>query len=190
STGYIDLSNLADPTLNITLLAQNFQALNTGEQDNNYYYGTMYASGTFSFNGPISNMRIDIDASTNADSKFYLPLYNPEEVGKADFVNFVSKGDTAQKLVERKLKLKGVTLNFRLEVSEGTEVEIIFDKLAGDKIVGRGNAALQLTIKSFGSFEIYGRYYVREEEYVFTANNIFNKVYIILTNITNRFVAL
>ncbi|MFS8615323.1 MAG: translocation/assembly module TamB domain-containing protein [Solitalea sp.] len=188
STGYIDLSNLADPTLNITLLAQNFQALNTGEQDNNYYYGTMYASGTFSFNGPISNMRIDIDASTNADSKFYLPLYNPEEVGKADFVNFVSKGDTAQKLVERKLKLKGVTLNFRLEVNEGTEVEIIFDKLAGDKIVGRGNAALQLTINSFGTFEIYGNYNVREGEYVFTANNIFNKVFIIQPNSTIRFV--
>lgn len=188
SNGYIDLSNLADPTLNITLQAQNFQALNTSEKDNNYYYGTMYASGTFSFNGPISNMRIDINAATDANSKFYLPLYNPEEVGKADFVNFVSKGDTAEKLVERKLELKGVTLNFRLEVNEGTEVEIIFDKLAGDKIVGRGNAALQLTINSFGTFEIYGNYNVREGEYVFTANNIFNKVFIIQPNSTIRFV--
>ena len=188
SSGYIDLTNLADPTLNIVLQAQNFQALNTSEKDNNYYYGTMYASGTFSFNGPISNMRIDINAATDANSKFYLPLYNPEEVGKADFVNFVSKGDTAQKLVERKLKLKGVTLNFRLEVNEGTEVEIIFDKLAGDKIVGRGNAALQLTINSFGTFEIYGNYNVREGEYVFTANNIFNKVFIIQPNSSIRFV--
>src|SRR3546814_18115705 len=106
----MDLTNLADPYLNINLQAQNFQALNTSEQDNNYYYGTMYASGTFSFVGPISNMRIDINAATNDNSKFYLPLYNPDEVGKADFVTFVARGDTAEKRVESELKIKGVKI--------------------------------------------------------------------------------
>src|SRR3546814_12351170 len=119
----MDLTNLADPYLNINLQAQNFQALNTSEQDNNYYYGTMYASGTFSFVGPISNMRIDINATTNDNSKFYLPLYNPEEVGKADFVTIVARGDTAVMQVERTLQIKVVILNFSLPVNDGNKVE-------------------------------------------------------------------
>src|SRR3546814_17486009 len=142
----MDLTNLADPYLNINLQAQNFQALNTSEQDNNYYYGTMYASGTFSFVGPISNMRIDINAATNANSKVYLPLYNPEEVAKAVFVTFVACADTADKLVQLKLQIKGDTLNSRLEVNKGNKVEIHFEKLADNKTVGRGNAALPLNI--------------------------------------------
>src|SRR3546814_7222987 len=113
-------------------------------------------------------MRIDINAATNDNSKFYLPLYNPEEVGKADFVTFVARGDTAEKLVERKLKIKGVTLNFRLKVNEGTEVVIIFDKLAGAKTVGRANAALQLTINSFGTFELDDKYNEIGREHVST----------------------
>src|SRR3546814_4806389 len=106
----------------------------------------------------------------------------------SDWSSDVCSSDLAEKLVERKLKIKGATLNFRLEVNEGTEVEIIFDKLAGDKIVGRGNAALQLTINSFGTFEIYGNYNVREWEYVFTANNTLNKVFIIQPKSSIRFV--
>lgn len=189
SKGSIDLSDFADPYLDIQLHSDNFQALNTSERDNDLYYGTVYSTGDYSFKGPLSNMSINIVAATTGQSKFYLPLYNPERVGKADFITFVSPGDSTEERAPAKAsRVKGLTLNFELDVTKDTEVEIIIDKLAGDRIIGKGDAALQLSINSFGNFEIYGNYDVQSGKYIFTANNLFNKEFDIQPGSNIRFV--
>jgi autotransporter translocation and assembly factor TamB len=49
ANGTVDLNNLSNPTLNINVKANNFQALNTTFKDNHIYYGTAYGTGNFSF---------------------------------------------------------------------------------------------------------------------------------------------
>ncbi|SPZ83868.1 Uncharacterised protein [Sphingobacterium multivorum] len=46
--GVVDLNKLSDPDIDVTAETKNFLVLNTTIKDNNVYYGTAYASGTFS----------------------------------------------------------------------------------------------------------------------------------------------
>ncbi|MES2808945.1 MAG: translocation/assembly module TamB domain-containing protein, partial [Bacteroidota bacterium] len=51
--GTVDLNNISNPTIDVKLDAQNLMALNTNFKDNHLYFGQAYASGDFSFTGPI-----------------------------------------------------------------------------------------------------------------------------------------
>ncbi|RYD70661.1 MAG: DUF748 domain-containing protein, partial [Sphingobacteriales bacterium] len=62
ASGSVDLNNLDDPTLNVTVNAESFMALNTTAKDNSVYYGKAYGTGVFKFTGPTSKMKIDIKA--------------------------------------------------------------------------------------------------------------------------------
>ncbi|MDT3403201.1 hypothetical protein QE417_002273 [Mucilaginibacter terrae] len=70
ANGKIDLSDFANPLLDISVRANNLMALNTTFRDNRLYYGTAFGSGSFSFTGPIDNMKIDIKAKTEDGTVF------------------------------------------------------------------------------------------------------------------------
>lgn len=175
ATGTINLSKLTDPYFNISVSTDNFLCLNTGPQDNPLYYGTARATGTFAFIGPINSMKINIQASTNKGTQFYIPLSDANSIGEQNFINFVNKKDTSSKQQERIEKFTGIALNFDLDVTEDAQVQLIFDEKVGDIIKGRGNANLKLLINTLGDFEMYGEYEISEGEYLFTLQNLINK---------------
>jgi methylglyoxal synthase len=76
-------------------------ALNTTFKDNHLYYGTAYGTGTFSFTGPIDNMKIDIKATTQAGTIFNIPLNTSSTAADYDFIRFVNHNDTTQKLLTK-----------------------------------------------------------------------------------------
>lgn len=171
--GKIDLNNLSNPTLdNVVLRARNLMALNTLFKDNHLYYGTAYASGTFSFDGPIDNMNINIDANTEAGTVFNIPLNTSSTVGDYDFIKFVSHSDTA-KVVAQERAFNGVTLNFKLTADEKTIVKITTDY---GVLEGTGTTRdLQLKINSLGDFEMVGDYNITSGKFEFTAKNFISK---------------
>lgn len=174
-TGSVDLNNLSNPILNVTLNVprnQKLMALNTTFKDNHLYYGTAYAYGTFSFNGPIDNMNINITATTTAGTVFNIPLNTSSTVGDYDFIRFVSHSDTA-KVVAKEKAFGGVTLNFDLTADEATVVKITTDY---GKLEGTGTTnGLKLKINSLGDFEMVGDYNIVSGKFEFTAKNFINK---------------
>ncbi len=174
ANGTIDLSNIKNTRLNVNLIATNFQALNTTFRDNELYYGTANATGNFAFNGPLSNMRIDITATTNAGTRFFLPISKLGSIDEKSFITFVTK-DSVLKSDVRENILDGLTLNMNLTVTEEAEAQIIFDERVGDIIRGSGNANLQIQITSVGNFEMYGVFDIVSGEYLFTSSGLLNK---------------
>ncbi len=173
--GKVDLSDFANPTVNATLhidRGQKLMALNTAFKDNHLYYGTAYASGDFSFNGPVNNMNINIKASTEAGTVFNIPLNTSSTVGDYDFIKFVSHSDTA-KVVNKTKAFNGVTLNFDLTVDEKTTVKITTDY---GVLEGTGQSKnLNLHINSFGDFDMYGDFNITSGKFDFTAKNFISK---------------
>ena len=94
--GTVDLNNLSNPTINAELRAKNLMALNTTFKDNHLYFGTAYATGKFSFNGPTDNLNIDIKATTEAGTVFNIPLNTSSTVSDYDFITFKSHKDTTR----------------------------------------------------------------------------------------------
>jgi len=170
ATGEVNLNNIDDPTLNVTINANNFMALNTTARDNSVYYGRAYGTGVFKFNGPTSKMKIDIKAKTEKGTVFNLPLNSSETVSDKDFINFVSRDTT--KMVKKSTNFDGLMLTFKLSIDPNTTANI-YTTLGN--LSGKGNAELNLNINSFGDFEMSGDYIIETGSFDFTAQEVINK---------------
>ncbi|MVN92603.1 translocation/assembly module TamB domain-containing protein [Mucilaginibacter aquatilis] len=172
ANGKIDLSDFANPLLDIKVNANNLMALNTTFRDNRLYYGTAFGSGDFSFSGPIDNMRIDIKAKTGDGTVFNIPLNTSATANEYDFIRFVSHKDSTR-VISTANAFKGVTLNFDLSADEKTVVRITTDL---GLLEGRGVAnGLKLNINSLGDFEMRGDFLISSGKFEFTAKNFISK---------------
>ncbi|MES2277993.1 MAG: translocation/assembly module TamB domain-containing protein [Bacteroidota bacterium] len=172
ANGTVDLNNISNPTLDVTVKATNFMALNTTYKDNHIYYGTAYGTGTFTFTGPTDNMNIDIKASTEDGTVFNIPLNTSSTASDYDFIRFVGHSDTT-KVTEQPNAFKGVTLNLELTVDEKTLVKITTDY---GRLEGRGvSNKLQLKINSLGDFEMFGDFLISSGKFEFTAKDFISK---------------
>jgi len=180
--GTIFTNNLKNISLDLRLSATNFTFLNTTEKDNDLFYGKVNATGLIRFTGPADDLLMDINAKTDRNSVFFLPLYGAEEIYEHDFIQWVSdkkefpdKDDKQQTGYE--VKLKGLKMNFNLEVTPDAEVQLIFDPKVGDILRGRGNGNLKLIITTLGKFEILGDIIIDRGDYLFTLKNLINKYF-------------
>ncbi|WP_454801597.1 translocation/assembly module TamB domain-containing protein [Mucilaginibacter phyllosphaerae] len=175
--GTVDLNNISNPTLDVKLEAKNLLALNTTFKDNHLYYGTAYGTGTFSFTGPIDNMKIDIKASTEAGTVFNIPLNTSATATDYDFIRWVNHNDTTKMIVDKIKAFNGVTLNFDLSIDESTTVRISTDY---GVLEGTGQARnLKLNINSLGDFEMFGDFLITSGKFEFTAKDFISKNFVV-----------
>jgi hypothetical protein len=170
--GTVDMASPNNPDVRIDIVATNFMALNTTAKDNPLYYGVAYGTGVFSFNGPTNDMRIQIDAKTEAGTVFNIPLNSSAIVSKTDFITFVAKDSSLNK--PKETSFKGLIMNFELQVDENSEVNIYTEM---GKLSGRGKSQLSLNITSLGDFEMFGDYLISNGKFEFTAQDFINKIF-------------
>ncbi len=169
--GTVDLNNINNPTLDVSVSANKFMALNTTEKDNPLYFGQAYATGVFKFKGPTNKLNIDITAKTEKGTVFNLPLNSSETVSSKDFITFVSKDTT--NFVKKQTSFDGLTMSLTLDVDANSTANI-FTSLGN--LSGRGNSKnLALNINSLGDFEMSGDYIIESGSFDFTAQEVINK---------------
>lgn len=197
NTGSLDmtlsLDHLSNVEYELGLRINQMQVLNTTKQDNDMFYGNVYASGNATIKGDKSGVAMDIAARTEEGSKFFMPLSGKSNISNADFVIFESadKPDTTNYLVRKKLMFERrqkrhsstrgtMDIAMALDVNPNAEVQLVIDPTVGDIIKGRGNGALNLRINPrMNIFEMYGDYTIEEGSYLFTLQNIVNKRFVI-----------
>ncbi|GHE23081.1 translocation/assembly module TamB domain-containing protein [Sphingobacterium griseoflavum] len=172
--GYVDLSRLSDPTLDIEATAENFQILNTGRKDNETFFGTAYASGTFSFKGPTSGINIDINARSNTNTTITIPFNSSLKVSDNDFFYFTNIDSAEKNRSISKRLFQGITMNMDLNLTRDAEINLE-NNLGSLKGVGTGNISLR--ISNLGDFEMFGDYNVLAGKFHFTAQDFFNKFF-------------
>lgn len=180
--GTVFMNNLKNIRLDIRLNATNFAFLNTTEKDNELFYGEVHAGGIVRITGPVNDLLMDINAKTERNSVFYIPLYGAEEVYEQDFIQWVSadkdKEDEADiKSSGYEVNLKGLKMNFNLEITPDAQIQLIFDPKVGDKMRGWGSGNLKMMINTLGKFEIYGEMTIERGDYLFTLKNLINKYF-------------
>ncbi len=160
--------------------------LNTSSSDNDLYYGTAFGTGNLQVSGQEKNINIKVDAITNSGTRFFIPLSSSNsEVIQENYIQFAKIGEmdkSEEKSVKDVIKLRGIKLDFDLEVTPDAYCEIIFDLKAGDIIRGRGNGKLSLSVDTKGEFNMFGDYEIQEGGYNFTLYNVINKEFSIEPN--------
>jgi hypothetical protein len=177
--GRISNNYFRDFRLDIKLLTKNFEFLNTTEKDNQLFYGNIFAGGTVGVTGPVKNLQLDINAKSGKNSLFSIPLYGSDDISENPYIYWVNSFSAKENQTETpgryQVDVKGMILNFKLEVTPDAEVQLIFDPKIGDIIRGKGNGNLNISVNTNGKFEIFGDINIEEGDYLFTLQNLINK---------------
>lgn len=101
----LNLEHLSNISYSVKVLPKELMVLNTTSKDNDLFYGRIFASGSATIAGSKGGVKMDIVATTEGDSEFYMPLSGQSNAKTADFVTFVTPEqiDTTDYLVRKKL---------------------------------------------------------------------------------------
>lgn len=189
----ISLEHLSNITYDIDIEAKDMLVFDTDAKQNDLFYGHVYASGRASFRGDKRGMKMDIEGTSAPNSKFYMPLSGKEDVTYADFVRFkepvVQGRDTSQFLTRRMMaherRSRAVNtsggimdMDITLNILPNVEVQLVIDPTVGDIIKGKGSGQLTMHIVPTANiFEMSGDYTISEGTYLFTLQNVINKLF-------------
>lgn len=159
--------------LDLQLDARNLLVLNTEPNFTDPYFGVGRLTGRASFTGPIDLVDIQIRAATERGTRFAIPLDAESNRANLDFINFVSKNDTGGTAEEEKrFEVSGVNFGMNITANADAEFAILFDRVAGDIIRGRGNGAVEFLMNPQGEIKMFGNYTFTGGDYSFTLANI------------------
>jgi hypothetical protein len=151
---------------------KNMLVLNTNEKQNSTFYGKAYATGNLGIYGFLNNLHMSVNATTNKNSKFILPLDGPAEITESDFIHFVKKDTILKKSINTH---SGFDLDMNINATPDLQVQIVLDKTNGDVLNVQGNGDINLKISTLGKFEMFGEYKIKNGDYLFTLENVINK---------------
>jgi hypothetical protein len=174
ANGLINLQKLANPYIDVDLSGNRFMILNTNYKDNNLYYGTAFATGTFRFKGYTSSINIDIDAKSESGTAITLPFNSAMTISDNDFIYFVSPDSSENELRARRNLFNGLTMNMNLNLTPDAEVNL---QTSMGSLKGSGNGTISMKISSLGDFEMFGDYVVSKGKFHFTAQDFINKYF-------------
>lgn len=189
----LNLEHLSNIFYSVKVLPKELMVLNTTSKDNDLFYGRIFASGSATIAGSKGGVKMDIVATTEGDSEFYMPLSGQSNAKTADFVTFVTPEqiDTTDYLMRKKLLFQqqgrkkeaaGSTMDITmaLNVQDNTAFQLVIDPTVGSALKGRGNGMLNLHINpGNGIFNMYGDYTLIEGSFLFSLQNIITKKFII-----------
>lgn len=157
--------------------ANNFLLMNTRKGDNELFYGRLLLKdGLGSVTGDLDKLSLDMFATSGRGSFLKIPLEDTGAEGRPDFIHFsgeTNNDDTYE------TGLKDFEINLSIAMTEDLEVDLIFDEKVGDIIRGKGVGNLSMYINEAGEFTMFGDYEITEGNYLFTAQNILNKKFLV-----------
>ena len=166
--------------LDLNLSTNNLLVLHTEDYDGALYYGTGLLAGNTTLRGYTDDLLIQLQGTTMPGTEFILPLGNVSTINNSKLIHFESteideNADEREEIIFQ--KLKGLTLNFSLNVTKDAVAQVVIDKATGSVLRGSGDGNLRLNIDTNGRFEMFGQLVVDNGEYQF--KNIVNKDFIV-----------
>ena len=182
----MSLQHLSNISYDVRVAPQQMLVLDTDSDDNDAFYGRVYATGAARISGDKGAVNMDITASTDGNSSFVMPLSSKSNISNADFVVFEQpeQADTLDDVARKKLSFERkhrqkseagsqMNITLALDVRPDAEVEL---EVAGNTVKGRGAGALNLQINPKANiFEIYGDYTIAEGSFMLSLQQIINK---------------
>ena len=177
-TGKATHNNFGNWKLDLKIESDNLLVLDTPPDENQLYYGTAFISGNTHIHGPINELIIDVAAATEENTEFKIPLSETESIGDNSFIKFLSPKEKEAKLRGEEIiteDLKGLSLNFELDINKNAEIEIVIDQETKSALRGRGAGTLLIEINTLGKFNMWGDFIVYQGIYDFRYGKIIRK---------------
>ncbi|SHI47833.1 Family of unknown function [Mesonia phycicola] len=144
--------------------------LDTEYTEDALYYGTGFIAGSANISGPTEELVINVNAATKKGTIFKIPLSDTESIGDNSFIYFLTAEEKLARQQGKEIKIKdvkGLELNFELDVTNDAEVEIVVDQTSGSSLRGSGAGTLLIEINTNGKFNMWGDFVVYDGIYNF-----------------------
>ncbi|WP_242649235.1 translocation/assembly module TamB domain-containing protein [Aequorivita soesokkakensis] len=172
-------TNFGNWELNLNIDApERLLVLDTPPDEDALYYGTAFISGDAKIRGPIDELVIDVNATTEEGTTFKIPISDTESISDDSFVHFLSPEEKEARINGETIvseDVKGLSLNFDLDINKNAEVEVVVDKVNNSTLKGRGAGILLIEINTNGKFQMYGDFQVYEGQYDFRYGGIIQR---------------
>lgn len=168
--------------LDLNLSTDNLLVLNTKQEEESVYFGQGFMNGQARISGVTDNLTVTVNAKTNKGTRFVVPLSTSKTVNDGGIVNFVDVSEQKDSIIlsrkDRFDKIKGITLNFNLEVTQDAKFEMVLDDDTGSMLEGSGNGNLLIELDSHGKFNMYGDLTIEHGVYNFNFKELISKKFI------------
>ncbi|MHC1708084.1 MAG: translocation/assembly module TamB domain-containing protein [Bacteroidales bacterium] len=163
--------------IDLNIKPQNLLVLNTQAYDNDLFYGKAFGTGEVRIHGPANNIVIDINAKPEKGTQINLPINTTADISNNEFIVFGNTDSETQATVQAKPPdYTGVSMNLDLEATPDATVRIFMpDDMGTIKATGQGN--LKVGVDNRGQFNIYGDYEINEGSFLFTLQNVINRLF-------------
>ncbi len=172
-------SNFRNWELNLNIDApERLVVLDTPPDEDALYYGTAFISGNASITGPTDELVIKVAATTEEGTTFKIPISDTEAISDASFVRFLSPDEKEARIRGETIvskEVKGLTMDFDLDINTNAVVEVVVDKVNNTTLKGRGEGTLLIRINTLGKFQMYGGFVVYDGNFDFRYGGLIQK---------------
>ncbi|MDH3246658.1 MAG: translocation/assembly module TamB, partial [Saprospiraceae bacterium] len=171
---------MRDFVLDLELITDQFQFLNTTQEDNPTFHGKLMLDASVSARGPVRQPEVQVRARTLNGSNFTMSTFvESQEVSGPDYILFGNPMDQHDdSLVAQSYQVTN-SFPFRatvtLEATEEAQFTFIVDPESGDHLSCRGSANLILEFQPSGHISIYGQYNVTSGTYFFSYGDLIKR---------------
>ena len=179
-SGHIWHENFMDITYDLKAQANNMMVMNLPADQQSFFYGQVFGTGDVHIHGDEANCYIDVNAKTEANTKFYLNVNSASKATSSNFINFVQPNKDSQEQEDLSPSTNQTTsaapetylrLSLQGEVTPEADINI---KLGGeDGIRGRGEGNLKLVYEDPSeNIQMQGDYTLQSGKFDFSIGNI------------------
>ena len=177
--GMLNTTDFFNYVFDLTIKAQNFQAINSTKKDNDLFYGRMVFSTNLTVKGTPTHPIVDGDLTINDKTDFtiVLPQSTPAVEKRDGIVRFVDRSATEEDSLFMKpfdsLKispLQGYDVSLNIKVDKDAVFNMIVDAANGDFLMLKGTGQLTAGIDASGKITLVGSYEIAEGTYNLSFN--------------------
>jgi hypothetical protein len=158
--------------------ADNLLGLNTKESNNANFWGRAYASGNVHVYDKGNNAYIDVNATAQPGTNIVISVDNSQSSISNSFITYVDRKVSKRDALQPKNtalnneNASQTIINTTFNVMPDTQVELLIDKKAGDRINANGTGLVNIRYNTTTSdIQMYGNYTVNKGNYLFTFQN-------------------
>lgn len=160
---------------NLRMETEKLTLLNTTKYDNTQFYGYVIGRAKLSINGPVTNLRMNIDGEpSNLDSShIYLPTGAGKESNAVDYIEFIQFGTEMEEI--KTSQSTNIIVNLGIRANPACKVDVILDEETGDVIKAQGNGLISIRVGNKEPLTIRGTYQLTKGEYTFNFQTFLKK---------------
>ena len=164
---------------NLTINSDRMLLLNTGQKPESLFFGKGFFDGKVHLEGFTKNLNISLNGSTESGTSIKIPWTENYGLSDVSFVKFVdkkSKNNFEKEIeIEGFEEVKGLEMDFRLDVNNKATIEIVIDQETGSYLSGSGAGNLLMEIDSKGKFNMWGDFSTYDGIYNFKNLGVIDK---------------